>query len=319
MFEAFRTTAVTIQRLLNHYDSAINRNYDDVLTHHPPIFIVGSPRTGSTLLYQLLLSQFQMSYISNAMALMPMHMVKLAKLYPNAATGFVGAYKENKYGYVAGLFSPNEAGKIIRKWFADIEQNQHQAEVRQTVRALSAITNAPFILKNQRRLTINLPILLETFPEARFIITDRDARFAAQSMLIARRDFTGDDGTWWNAKPDGYESVLDRDPIYQVLWQVLRLQEIARTTLQPLMDNGQVIIVRYEDLCADPKATFSTIKNHFSLSWRDEPEALQPLKVSKRIRLTDEEWQKMETYYKDLSTMFPFVDYKSTELSNSIE
>lgn len=305
MFNMFRSTALAVQRQFNHYDSAIHQDLQEsTLKQHPPVFIVGSPRTGSTLLYQMLLSQFRLSYISNSMALLPAHMIKLAKIYPKAASGFVGAYKENKYGYVAGLFSPNEAGKILGKWFDDISANQHQAEVRRTVMALTEATGAPFILKNQRRLTINISILRQIFPEARYIITHRDPRYAAQSMLIARRNFTGGDHEWWNVKPEGYESVLDQDAIYQVLWQVMTLEEIARHALQDLAIDNSVIIMDYEQLCLNPQDVFGQLQQQFNLVWREDRETLEPQKVSKTVRLTDEEWQRMEAHYAALKPEF---------------
>lgn len=42
-----------------------------------PVFIVGAPRTGSTLIFQDLIQHFRIAYISNLMALLPKYIVPL--------------------------------------------------------------------------------------------------------------------------------------------------------------------------------------------------------------------------------------------------
>jgi hypothetical protein len=37
----------------------------EVPLNHPPVFIVGAPRSGSTLLYQLIVVRFDVGYLSN--------------------------------------------------------------------------------------------------------------------------------------------------------------------------------------------------------------------------------------------------------------
>jgi hypothetical protein len=308
MANRFRTLALSIQKQFNDYDGTMKRLGDETtLREKPPIFIVGSPRTGSTLLYQVLLSQFRLSYISNIMALMPAHMLKMARLYPKVATGFVGAYKENNYGYVPGLTSPNEAGKILKKWFEDLAQDeQHRQDIRQTVSTVTKLTDAVFLMKNQRRLTINLPLLQSTFPEARYIITHRDPRYVAQSMLLARREVMGDDTLWWNVQPDGYEATLDKSPLYQVLWQVMTLQEMSHIALQT-HDNERMMVIDYEVLCTQPEAVLQQLQEKFSLEWHQQREQLPELRASRRVKLTDGEWEELNHHYQDLAPQFPHV------------
>ena len=110
----FRHLALRLQSLFNDFDpksAGEVRHFS-----HPglfPIFIIGAPRSGSTLLYQLLVKHTRVGYISNLMSLFPHKMITLAE-YTKAWHGSRNLKKSN-LGYIAGLFSPSEAGAIQRK------------------------------------------------------------------------------------------------------------------------------------------------------------------------------------------------------------
>src|SRR5439155_14834089 len=53
-----------LNTILDRLETASSASADEPL-RHPPIFIVGPPRTGSTLLYQLVAARFDVGYLSN--------------------------------------------------------------------------------------------------------------------------------------------------------------------------------------------------------------------------------------------------------------
>src|SRR5690554_5979490 len=85
------------------------------LNKYPPIFIVGPPRSGTTLVYQSLISALDLSFITNIMALFPRYMVSLAKLGTSYRNN---GFASSNYGYIPGMLAPNEAGPIMAKWFS---------------------------------------------------------------------------------------------------------------------------------------------------------------------------------------------------------
>ena len=72
-FIYFRNFALYLQkninriRLLNKLDNLVTETHLKTYNSevNDPVFLVGPPRTGSTLLFQLLLNSFHFSYVSN--------------------------------------------------------------------------------------------------------------------------------------------------------------------------------------------------------------------------------------------------------------
>lgn len=149
MFDLFRRLMLAIQKTFNNFDPSVKTRFSDEesLSKNPPIFIIGSPRAGSTLLFQVLSGQFQLSYISNIMAAFPSLMVRLLQFFPSAARGYTGEIKESRYGYIPGIFSPNESGKILAKWLEDSQDPNHDIYVRRTFAAITNLSGCPMVFK----------------------------------------------------------------------------------------------------------------------------------------------------------------------------
>jgi len=79
-----RKYLLEIQGLFSGFDSLAKKNTaEDLPEELNPIFIVGAPRSGSTLLFQLLIRHTKLIYISNLMALFPNQMIKIFLLKSN--------------------------------------------------------------------------------------------------------------------------------------------------------------------------------------------------------------------------------------------
>jgi hypothetical protein len=75
-----------------------------------PLFVISLPRSGSTLLYQLLLQRFRLAYFSNLMAAFPESPVTIA-----AVSDLFGGQSPpddlaSTFGYTRGWNAPNQAG-----------------------------------------------------------------------------------------------------------------------------------------------------------------------------------------------------------------
>src|SRR5688572_20935868 len=82
-----------------------------------PVFIVGPPRSGSTLLYDALAESMQFSYFSNLTAefyAVPVIGAYLSRALPDRRQS---RSHEISYGHVPGLKSPSECGKFWYRWF----------------------------------------------------------------------------------------------------------------------------------------------------------------------------------------------------------
>src|SRR5262245_7661616 len=79
---------------------------------HSPLFVISLPRSGSTLLYQLLLQRFRLAYFSNLMAAFPLSPATIA-----AASAWFGGQSPprdfaSNFGATRGWRGPNQGWRL---------------------------------------------------------------------------------------------------------------------------------------------------------------------------------------------------------------
>jgi len=102
-----------VRHFLRYVDHIFNRQKE---LKEPPLFIVGAPRSGTTLLYQLVTKHYYFSFIRNIANLYPQIPYILSKFIENVDENTEDTLKSN-YGYISGLKSPSEGGMIWNKYF----------------------------------------------------------------------------------------------------------------------------------------------------------------------------------------------------------
>jgi hypothetical protein len=278
-----------IKAIQKHFN---NINYDvktDSSTNNfQPVFIVGAPRSGSTLLYQFLIASFNLSYISNAMALFPKYMLPILKIQQIFKLQRIDRINESDYGFVSGLFSPNEAGEIHRQLFESYSL-KHQKNVADLLMKFMEISKAPIIFKNL--ININrLENIYRIFPKARFIFIKRDISYNAQSILEARVKLKENINYWVGTKPAGFEKVKKESPYYQVIWQIKKIEEIFNKFI--LMNEVNSLLIKYEDFCENVNTYYSNFSDFLNLDYKEIDTS--NIKHSNDIRIKKEEWQLLE-------------------------
>jgi LPS sulfotransferase NodH len=285
---------LSIQQATNGFDSiAKGKERRFANSSMYPIFIIGAPRTGSTLLYQLLIKHTRLVFISNLMALLPKKMILIARLTGQQIQQ-VEDVGESDYGYVPGLFSPNEAGAVMRKWFDQPVTPQEQQLIKNTVVCLSEMFNAPFINKNLLN-SLRLQHIYKIFPEARFVYLHRDPLYAAQSIFLARRNALGDEYEWLGPVPFGYEQVQTQPTLYQSLWQVKKIDDAIVDFLNQF--NPACITITYETLCQEPGKFLDQIIDEFQLVSKGLDLLPGPLSVRNQVRMSQTEWNQLLQYH----------------------
>jgi hypothetical protein len=290
-----KAAVLKIQPLLNRFDSVVlSAPLDFTKRDHHPIFILGAPRSGSTILYQILLKSVDAGYISNVMALAPIKMVALARLLRRYHT--VTSVKKSHFGFIDGLFSPSEAGALQRFWFGNDMDSESVVWVRNTFILLSTIFNGPMIIKNLFN-AFRLNRIRSIFPEARFIFMRRDPLFNAQSLLVARRKINGSENIWWSIQPEGYEKTLNREPEFQVLWQILETEKKLETFFKS--DNLEPFHAQYETLCTNPELTIANIAGQMNLNLRKtfDHDNHDTIVGRNLVRLSNIQWDRLSDNY----------------------
>lgn len=300
MSRLFRRCALAVQARFNDFDSAIAR-YDAAAVDgsHAPVFIVATPRSGSTLLYQVLLQQFRLAYISNVMALVPKHMVKICRWFPRVACGYAGELHPGELGFIPGLASPSEAGKLIDAWFDEDAGGRRRDQIRRTIAALSTVADAPVLLKS---LSIfdKLGRVQAIFPRSRFVHLRRDPLYVAQSILLNRRDPRYPPDQWRGVEPRGYAELGGEGEEYRAVWQVLAIEGEIRAAL-PLAGD-RVAALDYSEFCARPREVLARIGEQLTLARRDDaPPLAAGFPRADRVRVDRATWRALGAAYDEIA------------------
>ncbi len=267
--------------------------YRDVGIDHPFVFVLGLPRSGTTLTSQLLAYCLDAGYVNNVAArfwLAPVHGIRLARLI--VGEGGETSFRSD-YARTDGLLDIHEFGYFWRHWlrkqtFDDVvHARERESEIdwnglRRTLANVQHELGKPFVAKNVLA-AYHLERVGEVLGPVVWVYVERDPLDACVSILDARRRYYADPRTWWSYVPPEYPLLKDLDEWEQVAGQVHYLarfyeRELARVS------TGAVVRIRYEELCADPVGVLEAVRARtadaygYALAVRNEPPASFPVR-----------------------------------------
>jgi len=230
----------------------------------PLLLIVGAPRSGTTLVYQLLARHLPVTYFTNLSALFPRAPLTASRLFLSRARRAPDSL-HNYYGNTAGLTGPNDGFHIWNRWLGSDRYQAPESLPGDTVAAMrrffaawTAAFRRPLLNKNNRN-TDCIGLLGRILPEAVFIVVQRDPVYVAQSLLIARQHVQGDKRRRWGLR--SRDQDLATDPLGHVDSVCRQITEIAERleTDRRALPAARIIDVQYEEFCADPAATLERV------------------------------------------------------------
>ena len=151
---------------------------------YPPVFIIGAPRSGSTLLYKVLTERYQFIYFSNFTARFYKIPICGTWLQMRLRIDDQHGNYHFHYGQVQGPASPHECGEFWYRWFPrgmhvyvspGLTNHSCLKELRDEINGISTVVRRPMIFKNLYNSTCIAPIA-EATPEASFIVCRRFTR-----------------------------------------------------------------------------------------------------------------------------------------------
>ncbi len=228
----------------------------------PTIFIVGAPRSGTTLLSQLLITYFELGYINNIAArfwLAPYIGVLLASTLQDSerppAAGF-----ESDLGATPEYEGPHEFGFFWRRWFKFGETHQLNPEqieaidkefFQQELSAIESVFIRPLLFKNVPALSLQVDFLASTLPKAIFIHCRRNPIYAAQSLLQYRLKYYGDKEKWLSIKPQEYSRLKKLPYAEQIAGQIFYTLKRIDQVFESL-ESSRYLTIDYEKICVSP-------------------------------------------------------------------
>jgi hypothetical protein len=245
---------------ISKFENRIN-NSNDKKSQYEPIFIVGSPRTGSTILYELLTNEMDILYPNNFSW----------RFYRNFLFSFIFSNKifknkahncfDSKHGDTlnCGWDAPSECGTFWRKWididnknfydFDSLTQKQKN-EIKEDIYSVINYFDKPILFKNLVTGQM-MRVLSQIFPNAKFIFVKRDTLLTAQSILKAKRKNNMNDEQYWSIKPSNYQELKNiKNPYEQIVKQIYYIEkQIVEDS--KLLNKNNFIVVNYENLEKD--------------------------------------------------------------------
>lgn len=239
--------------------------YRDLDERFPTLHVIGAPRSGTTLLYQVIASALDVGYVDNLTAAFwraPVTGLRLGrKLGIEPASDF-----GSRFGRTRGIAEPHEFGYFWNHHLAypDLAERgpEHDEAIdwdglRRVIVNMADARGAPMVFKPML-LVWHLESMVRAMPRTCYAWIRRDPLDTAVSLLRMRRALRGDVGEWASLRP---RARLDgASPEVQVATQVLLLERTIERAARRLGPET-VLEVRYEDLCADPGAVVAGVRD----------------------------------------------------------
>ncbi len=264
-----------------------------------PVFLVGAPRSGTTLLYKALCLHPDVAWIPSWTRHLPAATQlsafnRIGRLLPEQRRAAWFGTDSNAYVFGArrslghrlfpmpiegeplfarcGLPDQASVGAVVGTPAA----NGWQEALRRAFSSISRWSGAPVVVSKRIGHNRRIPLLAEAFPGARFVELVRDGRAVAHSLT--RVDWWEDSPVWWYGGTPRAWRAQGGDP-----WQMAArhwVEELAAIEEGlSAVPGADVHRLRYEDLIDDPAAVLGEVAHHAGLAdaatWRHEIGRLQ--------------------------------------------
>jgi Sulfotransferase family len=260
-----------------------------------PLFILGAPRSGTSLLYKALCLHPDVAYISNWMRRAPRMpalavLNRLAPRFPRFRRSvWFGADSANAYVYgerrplLRRLFPmPVEGEPVFRSCglgpglATGLPDPSQIACMQKTFTALRRYAGAGLVVSKRIASNQRIPLLAAAFPAARFVHLVRDGRAVAWSL--SQVAWWETDPVWWLGTSPAHWQEQGGDPWELRARHWVRELESVGHGLRAVPPDQQ-LQVRYEDLVDRPLATVGRVAAFAGLpddaEWTSELDRLQ--------------------------------------------
>lgn len=267
-FEKDRAYEQFIEDFNDHLASFESEQYRELPETIPSAHVIGVPRSGTTLLTQLIYSHLDVGYINNMIARFwkaPVSAIRISRKL--LGDNYISSLSSD-YGKTDKVYEPNEFNYL---WYDLLEYKTHQQKTESEVAKIDW-KRAARVIKNMLW-AYEKPIVFKSFMlgwHARnmqnvlgntcFIWVKRDPVDTALSLLDLRRDLFGTIERWASFKPLNYEQLRNQTPAQQVAGQVFHLEKTYQSQIDTLPESNYLVL-QYADVCENPQKAVKEIQS----------------------------------------------------------
>lgn len=288
--------------------------YGNQLLKHQPIFIIGAPRTGSTILYQTITNLYDVLYVDNL----------VCKFHQNFFFGFwlsdkiYGNQPHNNYEadhgntHMYGLHAPSECGQFWYRWLpkdhhyieADEIPDKKLEEIKKEITAVVNYFDKPLVFGNNNA-GLRLNMLNKIFPNAKYIMTLREPLSVVSSLLKARKKFYGSYEKWWSLMPSNHIYLKQLDFAEQVVMQYFWINKNIKDDIKNLDKTDCLSEVEHKKFCEDFDGTIRVLEDFMSMDKKKI--CVEFPKLNYKLNIIGD--KKIENKLKEIINSLDFNDY----------
>jgi len=251
------------ENFLNRMNTALApyeySEYEELSETYPTLHIVGVPRSGTTLVSQLLASCTDLGYINNLIARFweaPVYGIRLSKMLvpPGTSSSFT-----SHYGRTGLISEPHEFGYFwssilnYKEMYQKDNGNGEFIDWNRLKLILLNMTHAfakPIVFKSFL-LGWHVAEMQQILPKTCWIYIKRDPLETALSIAKLRKNLLGERDQWASLKPKEYEWLKNEPYWRQIAGQVYFLEKNYSIQLAKVSPANKLEI-NYEQLCSKP-------------------------------------------------------------------
>lgn len=318
-FSSLDEVLVELKKILQPTQLISQQNFTK--SKFPFGFIVGNPRSGTTLFLQYLSSLGCFSYPTNTLARFayaPYVGALIQEMLFNKKNDSLNELNivdsdikfKSLLGKSSGYLAPNEFQHFFRNYVPNYfptfiqESELNDVDFKSMLQDLISIENVfnkPFVTKAML-LQYNLTSLHTHMPNSIFFYIKRDPFFVMQSIYMSRVKYFGDVSKWWSVKPKEYNELILKDIYHQIAGQVYYTDIAIEKELAQLPENNKITIY-YEEFCDNPEYYLNEIKHKYSKNNCDlmlNNSLIGNFRNTNKISIEEKEFEKLKQAYLDI-------------------
>ncbi len=294
--EAMRPAVMPVDFLMRLRERKLLRQPAELT--HPVLLIVGPPRGGTTMLYQLLADSLDATWFPNVSEIFPRAPITATRMFARRRKRKTRL--KSLYGQTGGLSAPNDGFHIWNRWLGTdryepfVKSNKHD-EMQHFLAVWTSTFNRPLVNKNNRN-TLCVGPLADIIPTAHIVALRRDPSDIARSLIRAREFVQGTRDAPWGLASRSTETEDSLGYVTDVCDQINHIYERLGGQLAGI-DESRVTETSYEALCADPQIVIEKIGSRSGIELREQlPASLQHVRPSVRKPLSKQEEERLQEH-----------------------